>query len=128
MDTWQIPYTGTKTTKCFARCKPGIYIIRDAFTKAITYIGMSKSNVYKAMYRHFQQWNDRSQYRVTYPNRTGFEVRLIIVPSEKVDYTERRLIRFFNPRDNAERYEDSENYFFESEQEAFVSKLQDCPF
>lgn len=125
MDTWEKPYLDNKTTKRFTYKKPGIYIIRCLITRKITYVGMSLNCVYKAMYRHFQTWND-TQYRVTYTNRDSFECRVIILPREKVSQMERRLIRYFNPRDNAEFYE-SET-FAETEHEEFYNQLQACPF
>ena len=127
MDKWDIPYNGKATTKKFAFKKSGVYLIRDAFTKIITYIGMSKSCAYKAMYRHFEQWNDYKQYRVTYTNKTDFEVRLILVEPQKAIYLERRLIKYFNPRDNTERYEETNETLPEIEPE-FIPQLEEAPF
>lgn len=129
MDTWNKPYNGRLTTKRFAFRKAGIYIIRDTVTKIITYIGMSKVCAYTAMYRHFEQWNDKRQYRVTYQERSQFEVRIIFIDALNVHQYERRLIKYFNPRDNAERYED-DNSLSNSFIEDYITEpqLENCPF
>lgn len=107
VDKWEVPYKGGRTTKLRWFKHTGVYLIREKITKEIVYVGMSKSCLYKAMYRHFQSWNDNRQHRVTYNNRPGYEVRLICIDKSKTVYYERRLIRYINPRDNTELYEDA---------------------
>lgn len=106
MDKWDVPYIKGKTTKRFAYRKMGVYLIRDRNTKEILYIGMSKSNLAKTLYRHFQSWSNSWQYRVVYRDRIGYEVRVILTDEERVGYVESRLIRYFNPKDNRYKYKE----------------------
>jgi hypothetical protein len=106
MDCFQIPYIDKKTTKRFTFQKPGIYIIRSTITGKITYIGMSATNVYKALYRHFQTWNDFTHRRVVYLDYHNYEIRVILCTREQAVICERRLIKLYKPIDNAEFYED----------------------
>jgi hypothetical protein len=102
-DIWELPYKENgKTTKRFSYKKSGIYLIREKESKILVYVGMSKVNTYKALYRHFNKWVDCPQ-RNTYLNKNNYEVRIIL--TEKASILERRIIKFFNPRDNNERYE-----------------------
>jgi hypothetical protein len=106
MDCWEPAYDfNGHTSKRFAHCKFGIYLIRNKYSKKIHYIGMSRYSVYKALYRHFEKWNDHQQYRVIYNNRNDFEVRVILLQFERVCNVEQRLIRYFKPIDNAEYYD-----------------------
>lgn len=77
---WCLPYENGRSTKrnCFG--KPGIYFVREVETKEVVYIGMSQSNCWKALYRHFQQWSDRVS-RVVYQNRERYEIRVIVCTS-----------------------------------------------
>lgn len=109
MDRWELPYIGRFTTKKFARKSPGVYFIRCSVTKRLFYIGMSRSCVYKAMYRHFQNWYDPKGVRVVYSDRGSYEVRVILLKRKLVIKTERRLIRYFCPQDNRDLYGGSKN-------------------
>jgi hypothetical protein len=103
MDKWSLPYQKPNSHSDIFRFS-GIYIIRMRDSKEIVYIGMSKSSIYKALYHHFNKWVDCTCRRVTYQNREDYEVRTIKVPINSVDYVERRLIKFFRPRNNAMLY------------------------
>jgi hypothetical protein len=105
MGSWVSPYSGKGTTSRYTLEKVGVYFIRDKYTKEIVYIGMSRSSLYKASYRHFQNWNTSVGYRVVYSDRNGYEIRYIFMDKRLVKRTEKRLIHKFKPRDNKERYE-----------------------
>lgn len=64
------------------------------------------SCVYKALYRHFQKWNDQQQRRSLF-KKEETEVRIITTPKELVHRTEVRLIRLFKPKENTILYEQS---------------------
>lgn len=84
--------------------KKGVYIIRDKRSGQIIYIGQSTSNIYKTLYRHFQNWDDPTQYRVTYPKQ-GKEVAVFIVKNAReVLELERYLIIKYQPKDNEIKY------------------------
>jgi len=121
MDKWESPYTEAgKTNKLFSFKVPGIYLIREKSSKEIIYIGMSKSNAYKALYRHFQVWNDR-QYRVVYQDRDKYEVRVILISYQEAIILERKLIKKYKPRDNREFYE-------YKEENTMVPEMEECPY
>ena len=74
-------------------------MIRRKGAKRPVYVGYSGSDLYKTMYRHFQSWDDKTQYRATYPKR-GYEI-LVIVPRSRVlaSAIEQYYIEKFKPRD-----------------------------
>lgn len=82
----------------------GVYIIfrKD---KAV-YVGFSKTNVYKTMYRHFQRWEQSTQRRVLYdPNDKNIRVRVIYVNTPlNADRLEKALIIKLKPSDNIQQY------------------------
>jgi len=98
------PYTATGRTTFPARGRPGVYVIKKA--GKLRYIGFSQSDVYKAMYRHFQSWNDNSRPdpRVVYRNLADIRVRVIYTDSaQQAARLERALIIRFRPPDNPQQ-------------------------
>jgi hypothetical protein len=83
----------------------GVYLIRSKRSKEVVYVGHSKSSVYKTLFRHFQDWDDPTQYRATYPKRK-YEVALISTKKHRVEKLERFLIARMKPRDAKIEYED----------------------
>ena len=86
--------------------KAGVYLIKE--NSKLVYIGMSVTDVYKTMYRHFQTWNDRQQpERVTYKSdlkRNNYTVRIIYCTSKQASALETALIIKHKPRDNENKY------------------------
>jgi hypothetical protein len=90
--------------------KAGVYVIRDAETHEIVYVGSSASRLYDTLTRHFQRWRRykgfwRGQFGeghdpgLTY-DRDAVEVATRITsPSASFD-EEMRLIARLRPRDN----------------------------
>lgn len=76
---------------------------------------MSRTCIGKTAYRHFQSWNDRKQYRVTYfcpPNSIRYTLAILIMnPYQSAKY-EDRWIRKLQPRDNIDKID-----LFEKEKE-----------
>lgn len=105
LDIWEVPYKNGRPSKAHKYTnKPGVYFIRNKSTKEILYIGMSGSNCYKALYRHFQKWTDKIQ-RVTYSSADDVEVRVCICKtSDLAANLERRLIKDLSPKENHEMY------------------------
>ena len=108
---WVLPYMGDfrgfgrVTSLRHFRGYKGVYLICEH--NVLVYVGMSNYSVNKALYRHFQRWTDRRQYRVTYNADTG-NYFVAILPVGKTDdagVLERLLIKALNPRDNREKYE-----------------------
>lgn len=93
------------------RGQSGVYVIRDAHSSEVLYVGESHSGrLYETITRHLQEWRRwkgfwRGQYAeghdpgLTYPrNRVEVAVR-VTHPSDAID-EEARLIRRLAPRDN----------------------------
>ena len=98
------PYTDTGRTTFPARQRPGVYVIKRA--GRLRYVGFSTVDVYKALYRHFQTWNDRSrpEPRVVYRNLADIRVRVIYTDSAaQAARLERALIIRFKPPDNPQQ-------------------------
>ena len=95
------PYTATGRAVFPERARPGVYLIFRA--GVLRYVGYSRSDVYKALYRHFQRWSDGSRPypRATYPKANGTKVRVIYTTNPgQASRLERALIVRFRPLDN----------------------------
>jgi hypothetical protein len=71
----------------------------------VKYVGMSQSNAYKALYRHFQRWVDHRCWRATYDRETAMACLIV---TDDAATLERDLIKAHNPPDNREYYPDHE--------------------
>jgi len=103
------PYTATGATTFPARRRPGVYVIKK--DGKLRYVGLSTVDVYKALYRHFQTWNDRSRPdpRVVYRNLAAIRVRVIYTDTaQQAARLERALIVRFRPPDNPQQLLDLE--------------------
>jgi predicted methyltransferase len=95
------PYNGNKTTFRNTVNKSGVYLIKE--NGIIVYIGYSKTNLYRTLYRHFQQWNHKYQEVITYVNklnRNRYTVRVVLCSPTRAEKLEAALIQKYNPRDN----------------------------
>lgn len=96
------PYTKNKKIRFKAK-KPGVYMIYRK--KTLLYVGMSGSNVYKSLYRHFQTWNDPTQVRITYKQLKNIKVRVIYTNTPgQAAKLEKALIIKYKPKDNPTQY------------------------
>tara|TARA_R100001163_G_scaffold35727_1_gene27453 strand:- start:1861 stop:2259 length:399 start_codon:yes stop_codon:yes gene_type:complete len=82
--------------------KSGVYIIKDKKTNKILYVGGSSNNVYRTMYRHYQEWSDQ-QKRATY-KKFGTKVRVILGTKNQAYRLERYLTKKLDPRDIDYKY------------------------
>ena len=84
----------------------GVYIIRKANTEKIIYVGSSKSQIKKTIYRHFQEWSsDREQRheRKVY-SKTGIEIKILLCTPARALNLEKLLIIKHQPIDNPIKY------------------------
>lgn len=101
----QEPYTKDgKTNFRYTAGKSGCYLIYK--NGVLVYVGMSKTDLYKTMYRHFQKWTDPTQIRISYnPNgRNRFTVRAVLCTPAKAEALEKMLILKHRPKDNPNKY------------------------
>lgn len=118
------------------RGKTGVYqIFQDG---ELLYVGMSAKAVYKALYRHFQDWSSSKQQRVTYdPDQVKVRVTYTNTVKQAEDL-EKSLIIKKKPRDNPIQY--SINYdtdpdenkiykeFIEENTRPVITDLDHIPF
>ncbi len=82
---------------------PGIYFIKNTAGE-IVYIGYSSYNTEKTLFRHFQDWNDRQQERITYDGRRNYKARIISSTAARAAAVEKMLILKHRPKDNPMKY------------------------
>ena len=81
----------------------GVYIVKDAKTNKILYVGYSGTQLYKTIYRHFQVWTSK-QYRVRF-NKSGYKVKVIFCSPIKAQQLEKHLIQQYKTLLNKNQYE-----------------------
>lgn len=100
------PYKANgRTTFPESMSRPGVYLIK--LDGKLSYIGYSGSDLYKALYRHFQEWNDRGP-RVVYPPqmRERCLVRVVYTnTAAQAAKLEKALILLHQPIDNPDKLE-----------------------
>jgi hypothetical protein len=95
------PYKKPQSTNLkFTDGKAGVYIIKRSGATKPLYVGMSGSNLYKTITRHFQAWPDPSQVRVTYSQKSNIVIRVILTTPKQAERLERYLILKYKPTDN----------------------------
>lgn len=82
--------------------KTGVYLIKQ--DSKIVYVGYSIGSLYKTIYRHFQDWNDKAQERKVY-DKTGVKIRVFFCTPKQADRLETYLIQKLKPRDNKQTYQ-----------------------
>lgn len=137
------PYKKDGSTSFPARKRKGVYLIyrvRVFGEPVLRYVGYSGSDVYKALYRHFQEWNDRQarlgqrQERITYSPPGSYRVRVVYTRTKgEAQELERALILKYQPPDNPDKLElftltkAGETYVKQAEAADFVDDLE-APF
>ena len=94
-----------KTNFPKAQNHSGVYLIKE--NGKLVYVGYSAKNLYKTMYRHFQQWHHNYQEAITYVNKLNrhkYLVRVIYCTPQQAQRLERALIIKHKPRDNDMKY------------------------
>lgn len=114
------PYNEDGSTAFPARNQPGVYLVykegsASPFERSkavLRYVGFGSKDVYKALYRHFQVWNDRQAEagergpRTVHKVRKGITVRVIYTrTAAQARELERALILKYRPTDNPDKLE-----------------------
>lgn len=109
----------------------GVYVIKEK--DIVIYVGRSKSNIKRTLYRHFQVWTDKRVIktngiaRISYWNNdmNDYSIKVIICSSiEDTCALEELLIKRLEPRDNKLK---AEKYGFKYKK-LEKSKFEDVPF
>lgn len=97
------PYQNNgRTTYMNTRNKSGVYIIKENGT--VVYVGHSQSNLYKTLYRHFQEWKHPYQEVITYKGKKkDYTVRVILTTPSQAPRLEAYLVNKYQPRDNSHK-------------------------
>ena len=110
--------------------KSGVYIIKK--NSKVVYIGHSKTDVKKTLYRHFQVWNDRRHpdnkkvsihERVTYfgQDYDNFLIKVFFTnTARQAEELEKNLIIRLKPKDNEIKYL---NYQYSADFEIIENKI-----
>lgn len=86
------------TLKTTFQTESGVYFLKNKEGE-ITYIGSSKTNLYKTIYRHFQDWSSSTQKRVTY-GKYSHTLRIILTTPTQSLRVETYLLNKHVPKDN----------------------------
>jgi excinuclease UvrABC nuclease subunit len=107
---FQPPYRSTgRTTFPEMMNKSGVYLIKE--NGRLVYVGVSLTNLYRTMYRHFEQWNHSGQGVTTYygkMKKNDYTVRVILCSKAQASRLEKALIKKHRPRDNENKYKSYE--------------------
>lgn len=106
--TFENPYEGKRTTFLNTQFKSGVYLIKKKDSGKIVYVGHSKNNLYRTLYRHFQKWT-HSQKVITYSDPNQYTVRVILTTPTQAARLEAYLIQKYNPVDNEHKMVKYEN-------------------
>jgi len=83
--------------------RSGVYLVKDKRINKIVYVGYSGTDLYKTMYRHFQEWNDKGErYRfvVSKSEAVNYTVRIIFCTPTQAYRLEQALIYKLQPSEN----------------------------
>jgi hypothetical protein len=100
------PYNKLGRANYPIRGKSGVYIIYE--NDKPVYVGYSQNDLYKTMYRHFQNWNHTGQEVVTYlslMDTNKYTVRVIYCTPKQAISLEKQLIIKYQPRDCENKYQ-----------------------
>ena len=98
------PNSMAASTKFNLRNVGGVYLIYKNDT--LLYCGYSKNNVYRTMYRHFQDWEKSPQVRTIYKNLKDIKCRVIYCKNGKdAARLEKAIILKHKPKDNTNKYD-----------------------
>ena len=114
--------------------KAGVYLIKE--NNKLVYVGFSGSDLYRTMYRHFQEWTDKNYSggkarspveRVTYKSkmkRNSYTVRIIYCTAAQAMRLEKMLIIKHQPRDNEMKYDSYQVDLYDTR---IINEYQETP-
>lgn len=125
---------GVKHTTFNIRNVPGVYMIYKS--DELVYVGYSGNNLYRTMYRHFQDWSKSKQYRAIYNENVLIRV-VYTKTAAQANNLETALIIKYKPKDNGNVYidfdtDEKENkaleIYLDEETQPIVEFREDLPF
>lgn len=108
------------------RNKPGVYLIYQKSKKTgkniVKYVGFSRTDLYKTMYRHLQSWADPTQYRATF-NPNNVTVKVIYTDNgTTAKRLEGALILKYSPIRNINKYD---GFILDEKEKAMIKDLEE---
>jgi len=98
------PYNAAGNTTLLKDYKTGVYIIKE--NGKVVYIGVSLRNIYKTLYRHFENWNHANQDVTCYDiDSKKYTYRVVFCTESQAHVLEKILIKKLKPRDNRHKHE-----------------------
>lgn len=79
--------------------KSGAYLIKNR-AGTIVYVGHSKSNLYRTILRHFQDWSSSDQYRASYDPFDKHEIKILYSKKKDAEKIECHYQTKHQPKDN----------------------------
>ena len=130
------PFSAPGKTNFTIQNKPGVYMIYE--NQTLVYIGYSKRNVYKSLYRHFYPYREKTnQDRKYWKDLTNIKVRVIYTNTPgRAENLEIALIQKYKPKLNTIQYkawqpnqkEKSILEIYENTQDIIIDDDKDLPF
>lgn len=99
------PYQDNGHTTFNKRATSGVYLIYKK--NLLRYVGYSATNLYRTLYRHFQNWESSyfGQRRVIYKNLKDIKVLCVYTDNAlQAENLEKAIIIKKNPSDNPHKY------------------------
>jgi hypothetical protein len=125
---------GVKHTTFNVRNVAGVYMIYK--DEVLHYVGYSGNNLYRTMYRHFQDWSKSKQYRAIYNDKVLIRV-IYTKTAEQAHNLETALIIKYAPAGNENQYFDFETEpkedralqdYLDTESSPIVEFKEEIPF
>lgn len=123
---WLPPYVKPgKTTFNEVRKRSGVYFIKK--DGQIVYVGYSRTQLYKTLYRHFQAWKHPFQTVITYKGEDlkRFEVRVILCSPARAERLETYFIKKLKPIDNPDKLKQLEITAIMKRDAATIARTQE---
>ena len=117
------PYNDKGKTTFNLRNQSGVYLIYKA--NVLQYVGFSRTDVYKALYRHLQKWNDPAQQRIVFKDLKGITVRMVYCKSGAMaQRLEGALILKHKPPLNINQYD---GYVIDEKEKQTLEEFNEAP-
>jgi len=99
VSNYRAPYKPNgKTNFSDTQKKSGVYLIKE--NNKVVYVGHSKNNIYRTMYRHFEKWNSPTKVITYAGSRKNYTCKVILSIPKLAPDLEIYFIQKYKPRDN----------------------------
>ncbi len=117
------PYNKNGKANFPLRDKAGIYIVKEA--GVIVYIGKSRNNLYRTMYRRFEKWEEPN---LSFDLAKKYTVRVIYCTDKQADSLEKKLILKYEPKHNLNQYKEFQENTYDKQVFNAYMNTEPVPF